>query len=84
MRLRCFSKTYPYCALPAAVSADLASPPLSFALDLTLGILLAAVVAWAQNELEDRTGKVILEPDDRLIGDARLGTGLGARVIKTG
>lgn len=44
-----------------------------------VGLLLTGVAAWAQNEVEDRTGKSVLAPVDRKAGDVALGTGLGAK-----
>ncbi len=39
-------------------------------LTLAIGILtLAMVVAWAHNEVEDKTEKGILKTDDRMIGE---------------
>jgi hypothetical protein len=46
---------------------------------LIVGFALAAFVAWAQNELEDQTGKALLAPTDRVVGDVQLNTGLGAK-----
>lgn len=44
-----------------------------------VGLVLTGVAAWAQNEVEDRTGKGMLAPSDRKLGDQVIGTGLGAK-----
>jgi hypothetical protein len=43
-----------------------------------VGVILAALVSWAHNKIEDATGKGFLEPVDRMAGDAVLGDGVGA------
>lgn len=44
-----------------------------------IGLVLTGVTALAQNWFEDKTGKGLLIPQDRKIGDAQLGTGVGAK-----
>lgn len=46
---------------------------------LGIGLVLTAVVGWAQNAIEDKTGHGILVPRDRIEGDQQLGTGIGAK-----
>jgi hypothetical protein len=44
-----------------------------------IGLLLTGAASWAQNAIEDATGKGILIAKDRKIGDQALGTGVGAK-----
>ena len=48
------------------------------------GLACIAIVAWAQNVLEDSFGGGILVPTDRVVGDAALGTGLGYKRLEDG
>lgn len=46
---------------------------------LAVGLLLAAIITWAHNTIEDKTGTGVAVPEDRKLGDASLGTGVGAK-----
>lgn len=50
-------------------------PTLKFA----VGVILAAIVAWAHNAIADKSGVDVLSPIDRRAGDAVIGDGLGAK-----
>jgi hypothetical protein len=53
--------------------------PLDPTLALGITIVITAITAWAQNAIEDRTGKGILVPQDRLDGDVVLDQGIGVK-----
>lgn len=46
---------------------------------VVIGLVLTGVASWAQNELEDRTGKGVLLATDRKAGDIAIGKGVGAK-----
>lgn len=48
------------------------------------GLLLVGVVTWAQALIEDKTGKGVLVPLDRQVGDAVLGRGIGNKKFAEG
>jgi hypothetical protein len=48
------------------------------------GLLVVGIVTWAQAQLEDATGRGFLIPEDRKVGDAVLGTGVGSRKFESG
>lgn len=50
---------------------EVSDPTLKFA----IGVILAALVAWAHGKIADATGHDFLKPADRLAGDAVLADG---------
>lgn len=57
----------------------ISDPTLKFA----IGVILAALVGWAQNAVEDRTKRGLLPlPVDRQAGDAVIGDGIGTATGK--
>lgn len=51
---------------------------------VAVGVILGVIIVWAQDTLEDNTGKGVLVPEDRLVGDAVLNTGIGAKKLQQG
>lgn len=48
------------------------------------GLACVGIISWAQAMLEDKTGFGFLVPQDRQVGDAVLGTGVGSRKFLSG
>src|SRR6185503_10476916 len=47
-----------------------------------VGLVLTGITGVAQNAFEDATGKGVLIPKDRAIGDRQMGTGVGDKQAK--
>lgn len=46
---------------------------------VVVGLIMVSVVTWAQSTIEDLTGRGILVPTDREIGDVVLNSGVGLK-----
>lgn len=58
--------------------------PVDPTIQVAVGLILTGIVTWAQGTLEDNFGGGVLVPEDRVVGDAVLGRGIGAKRLASG